>query len=85
MLNENQVFTIEASIAHSEIEKVHKDIVENIDKIKTIEIKQEEALKSSALLSLLVSIKNFKPEISIPLIEKKDGFLNGLGTFSIVK
>jgi len=42
-------------------------------------------LKSSALLSLLVSIKNFKPEISIPLIEKKDSFLNGLGTFSIIK
>ena len=85
MLDQNQIFTIDASIPHSEIDKVHKDIVENIDNIKTIEIKQEEGLKSSALLSLLVSIKHFNPEISIPLIEKKDSSLNGLGTFSIVK
>jgi hypothetical protein len=85
MLSNDNIFAIDASTAHSELEKIHKEIVKNIDKIKTIEIKQDEDIKSSALLSLLVSIKNSKPEIGIPLIDEQNNFLKGLGKFSIVK
>ena len=85
MLEDNGIFKIDAGVSHSELGEVHKDIVKNIKSINTIEISEDDELKSSALLSLLICIKNSKPEIKIPLIEKQNSFLNGLGSFSIVK
>ena len=85
MLTNDNIFTIDASTPHSELASIHSDIIKNINEIKTVEVKMDDELKSSALLSLLVSIKNSKPEIVIPLIDKKDNFLKGLGRFSIVK
>ena len=85
MLTNDHIFTIDTSTPHNELVKVHKDIVKNIDKIETIEIKQGDEINSSALLSLLICIKNSKPNIKIPLIDEENSFLKGLGAFSIVK
>ena len=85
MLTNDHIFTIDTSTSHSELAKVHNEIVKNIDKIETIEIKQEDELNSSALLSLLICVKNCKPKIKIPLIDEQNSFLKGLGAFSIVK
>ncbi len=82
---DNNIFAIDGSTSHGELSKVHKDILKNIKDIKTIEVKQENEIQSSALLSLLICIKNSKPKIKIPLIDKQNSFLNGLGSFSIVK
>ncbi len=84
MLNDDNIFTINASIDHSELEKIYKKIVKNINKIKTIEIKQDDDIQSSALLSILVSVKSSNPNIKIPLIDEQNSFLKGLGRFSIV-
>lgn len=84
MPKDNNIFTINVSTSHSELENVHKDILKNIDKIEIIEVKQDGEINSSALLSLLICIKNSKPEIKIPLIDEQNSFLNGLGKFSIV-
>lgn len=84
MLSDNNIFTIDASIEHSELEKTRQDIIQNINNIKTIEVKQDDEIKSSGLLSILVTIKHSKPDIKIPLIDEQNSFLKGLGTFSIV-
>ena len=85
MLTNDHIFTIDASTPHSELTNVHKSIVENIDKIETIDVKQGDEIGSSALLSLLISIKSSNPKIKIPLIDDEKSSLNGLGSFSIVK
>jgi hypothetical protein len=85
MLMDNNIFTIDISTSHSDLANVHKDVLKNIDKIETIELKQDEQINSSALLSLLFCIKNSKPNIKIPLIDEQNSFINGLGKFSIVK
>ena len=85
MLEDNGIFKIDASVSHNELKEIHKELVENIKNINTIQISDDSELKSSALLSLLICIKNSKPKIKIPLIEEQNSFLNGLGKFSIVK
>lgn len=84
MLESNGVFKIDTGLSHNELKKVHKNIVKDIKSIKTIEISQENELKSSALLSLLKTIKLSKPNISIPIIDDQKGEINGLGCFVIV-
>ena len=85
MLDSNNIFTIDIAVVHSELEAVYKEIIKNLNGIKTIEIKGDDDLQTSSLISLLVSIKNSKPDISIPLIDHQNSFLKGLGKFSILK
>lgn len=84
MLEENGVYQIESSTAHAEIANIHKDILKNIKEIKTIEINQTDDLSSSALISLLKTIKSNNPDINIPLIDTKEGNIKGVGKFVII-
>jgi hypothetical protein len=84
MLDDNGIFKIDSSCSHSKLGEIHNKILENIKDIKMIEISEDEALQSSALLSLLKTIKQSKPDIAIPLIENESGKLFGLGNFVIM-
>lgn len=85
MLEDNGIFKIDAGVSHGELDEIHKNIVKNIKDINTIEVSDNDELKSSALFSLLMCVKNSNPKIKIPLIEEQNSFLNGLGSFSITK
>ena len=85
MLEDNGIFKLDAGVSHNELEKIHKEIVKSIKDINTIEVSNNDELKSSALFSLLMCVKNSNPKIKIPLIEEQNSLLNGLGSFSIVK
>ena len=84
MLENNGIYNIDAGVSHNELDEIHKDIVKNIKNIKIIQISDDDELKSSSLLSLLICVKNSKPKVKIPLIDEQNSFLNGLGKFSIV-
>jgi hypothetical protein len=84
MLDDNGIFKISADCSHDKLQEVHNSILENIKDIKTIEVNQDNALQSSALLSLLKIVKQNKPDITIPIIENNNGNLLGLGNFTIM-
>ncbi len=75
--------TIEAIIEHSQLSKVYQDILSSIDSIEQIDINENEALASSGLISMLVSLKNSNENIKIPLLDDENCILNSLGKFSI--
>lgn len=84
MLDENKVFKIDLGCSHEQLQEVHRHILEVIKDIKVIEIDQNEALQSSALLSLLKTIKQSEPDIEIPLLQSPNATLQGLGNFEIM-
>lgn len=85
MLDKNGAYQINSSCPHNELDGVHKDILENIDNIKVINIIEDDSLESSALITLLHTIKKSYPNITIPLLENKNSNLKGLGDFVIVE
>ena len=84
MLEDNGTFKIDVGESHSKLKKIHKDVVKNIENIKIIQVSNDEELQSSALLSLLKTIKQSKPDISIPLVDDQDVNIAGLGKFIIM-
>lgn len=64
------ILTIDMSISMEEVAEFEEFVRPRIDYIETIEVDEEGALRSSALMSLLVSLKRTKPELKIPFLEK---------------
>ncbi|MGM0519899.1 MAG: hypothetical protein ACQERD_09685 [Campylobacterota bacterium] len=84
MLENNGVFKIDASCPHHKLEEIHKEILNNINNIKEINVIEDDALESAGLLSLLQTIRKSHPDIEIPLFKNKNSKLLGLGNFVIV-
>ncbi|MDD2448656.1 MAG: hypothetical protein PHS42_07920 [Sulfurimonas sp.] len=68
---DGDVLTIDMSMSMEEVTEFEKFIRPRIDYIKTIEVEEDSALKSSAFIALLVSLKRTKPELKIPFLEKE--------------
>lgn len=83
MLEENGVFTLNLSCEHKELKNIHNEILNNINKIRKIMIIEDDILSSSALISLLVTIKSNYPTINIPLIDD-NLFIKGVGNLTII-
>lgn len=64
------VLIIDADMSLDEIVEFEEFIRLRIDYIEVIEVEEGDALKSSALLSILVSLKRTKPQVQIPFLEK---------------
>ncbi|WP_310441295.1 hypothetical protein [Sulfurimonas sp.] len=62
--------TIDLDMSMDEIVEFEEFIRPRIEYIEKIEIEENGLLKSSALLSLLVSIKKTRPEMEIPFLDK---------------
>lgn len=72
---------IKANIEQSELKSVYDEIVKSIDTIEQIDIDEAEALASSGLISLLVSLKKSHNNIKIPLLDDPTYSLKSLGRF----
>lgn len=64
------VLTIDAAMSMEEIKEFEQFIRPRIEYIETIEVEDDGALLSSALLSLLVSIKKTRSELEIAFLQK---------------
>ncbi len=71
---------IDTDMSMEEIIKFEEFIRPRIDFIETIEVEEGCALKSSALLSILVSLKKTRPKLQIPFLEKGLSIAPAYGT-----
>ena len=65
------VLTIDINMSMEEIIEFEEFIRSRIDYIETIEIDETGILTSSALISILVSLKRTRPELQITFLDKK--------------
>lgn len=77
---DGDVLTIDLNLSMDEIVTLEEFIRPRIEYIERIETEDGSVLSSSALLSLLVSIKKTRPEIEIPFLEKEQIISFSLGT-----
>jgi len=68
---DGDVLTIEPEMSMEEIREFEQFVRPRLEYIETIEIEEGSPLRSSALLSLLVSLKRTRPELRIPFLEKR--------------
>lgn len=74
------VLTIDSNMSMDEIKEFEAFIRPRIEYIETIEVIEVKGLKSSALLSILSSLKKTHPELSIPFLNKGSVSSSGHGT-----
>ncbi len=67
---DGDTLTIDMSMSIEEVSQFEEFIRPSIDYVQTIEVTDENSLRSSALVALLVSLKKTKPELKIPFLEK---------------
>jgi hypothetical protein len=65
---DGDVLTIGLDMPMEEIREFEQFVRPRLEYIETIEIEENSVLKSSALLSLLVSLKRARPELNIPFL-----------------
>lgn len=66
---DGDTLTIDSELSMEEIREFEAFVRPRLEYIEAIEV-EEGKLKSSALLSLLVSLKRTRPELSIPFLSK---------------
>ena len=64
------VLIIDTDMSMEEIREFEEFIRPRIDYVEIIEVEESSALKSSAFLSILTSLKKTKPELQIHFLEK---------------
>lgn len=67
---DGDVLTIGLDMPMEEIREFEQFVRPRLEYIETIEIEEGTQLKSSALLSLLVSLKRTRPELAIPFLKQ---------------
>jgi len=77
---DGDILTIDLNLSMDEIVTLEEFVRPRIEYIERIETEDGSTLSSSALLSLLVSIKKTRPEIEIPFLEKGQTISFALGT-----
>jgi len=73
------ILTIDSNLDNEQLVALSKEIEINLETIKEIQIDAEVAPASSALFSLLTSVKKAKKEIFIPVLEQDTTNIAGLG------
>lgn len=72
--------TIALDMSMEEIREFEQFVRPRLEYIETIDVEEGGVLKSSALLSLLVSLKRTRPELSIPFLAKGMNASDAYGT-----
>ncbi|MDP1784454.1 MAG: hypothetical protein Q8K81_03390 [Sulfuricurvum sp.] len=67
---DGDVLTIGLDMSMEEIREFEQFIRPRLEYLDTIEIEEGGTLRSSSLLSLLVSLKRTRPELKIPFLER---------------
>jgi len=70
MLFDGDELTIALDMPMEEIREFELFVRPRLEYIETIEVEKGTSLRSSSLLSLLVSLKRTRPEVKIPFLEK---------------
>jgi len=65
------ILTVDINMSLAEIKEFEEFIRPRIDYIEVIEVEESGALQSSALISLLISLKKTRPELQIPFLEAR--------------
>ena len=76
---DGDVLTIDLSMSMDEVVTLEEFIRPRIEYVERIETEDASVLSSSALLSLLVSIKKTRPEIEMPFLEKEQTISSSYG------
>ncbi|WP_304543413.1 hypothetical protein [Sulfurimonas microaerophilic] len=76
------VLTIDSDMTIDGIKEFEEFIRPRIEYIETIEVEDENGLTSSALLSILASLKKTYPQLEIPFLEKRVARFEGQGTIN---
>ena len=74
---------LDTTVEQNNLNIVYEEILEKIEEIEQIDIKEDVFLETSAILSLLVSAKISNKEIEIPLIDDENFIVKSLGNISI--
>jgi hypothetical protein len=77
---DGDVLTIDLNMSMDEVIKFEEFIRPRIEYVEKIEAEESSILASSALLSLLASIKKTRPEIEIEFLEKGSSISSLYGT-----
>ncbi len=77
---DGDILTIGLDMSMEEIREFEQFVRPRLEYIEMIEIEEGAALNSSALLSLLISLKRTRPEIRIPFLEQGSTTAGGYGT-----
>ena len=77
---DGDILTIDLNLSMDEIVTLEEFVRPRIEYIERIETEDGSVLSSSALLSLLVSIKKTRPEIEIPFLQKEQTISFASGT-----
>ncbi|MGD9968949.1 MAG: hypothetical protein AB7S65_00700 [Sulfuricurvum sp.] len=67
---DGDTLTIDANMSLEELREFESFIRPRLEYIETIELDSSMPVRSSALITLLSSIKKTRPEITIPFLEK---------------
>ena len=81
-LVENRV-TINAKIDNENLSILAKEILTHIDSIKEIVVEHQDGVESSALFSLLYSVRKTNPDIKIPMIDAGICEIDEIGLMSL--
>jgi len=76
------VLTIDIDMSIEEIIEFEEFIRSRVDYIETINVNEDGGLQSSALIALLVSLKQTKPDLEIPFLEKGKFVSKAYGTMN---
>lgn len=79
----DDILTINGKADNKELSALAKEILEHIDTIKEIVVSYEDGIESSALFSLLYSIRKTNPDINIPFLAEVVKHINGIGSMSL--
>lgn len=77
---DGDILTIGIDMSMEEITEFENFIRSRLDYIETIEVKEEGALKTAALIPFLISLKNTKPQLQIPFLKKTVTACEAYGT-----
>lgn len=79
----NAKVVIDASWDNAKISQLAEDIVANLSDIQEVEVDDSGGVESSAVFSLLASVRKTAPHIKISFIDKDFVEVKGIGTISI--
>lgn len=80
MLFDGDVLTIEPEMSLDEIREFEQFVRTRLDYIETIILEEGKPLQSSALISILVSLKRTRPDLKIPFIDNGKTISDAYGT-----
>ncbi len=77
------VLIIDAKSSNDSLESLAKEILLNIEDVKEVIVDDALGVESSALFSLLVSIRKTAPNIAIDFLDKPSINVEGIGIVSL--